>query len=719
MKKNVSILSCFIFCMSIVLLTCPSSNADEYDGEEFMLEEITVTAQKREQNQQKVPVAMETVSGEDIREMGYNSLEQIMSAMSGVYINRSPDGVRVSIRGMSDDTTPTGTLMNISNSTPSVAVNVDGVFTSRRSSGQGLYDLERVEVLYGPQSTLYSSNSPGGIVNIETANPKIDAKEVSGTLKIGNYDLIQTEGVLNVPVGGSFAIRTAFTSVIRDGYMANGADDEDSRSARIKALFQPSEKFSILLTGQKDKGGGHGYSGTDNFIDQDDLSDPWDNSEYEGNDDAGLGRASNKEMLTARIAWALDFGTLTIMPSTSKTDTFATTTGTSQDQDYVQSIRFDSEEKGGEIRFTSSDEASIQWIVGANYYEAEQFQNLWQSFESLGFGLYKNRGNEQESKAIYGNITYPFNEKLRVTAGLRYSKDENESLQAAQNLQSDLTLKDIYSTGYADYDSPDYKIGVEYDIRPQSMLYADISTSYRVMAISSMTAEPEELISYTIGSKNRFFDNRFQLNVSAFFYDYTNYLADGGLLRDPVTLGPDDGATTSGDLEKYGIDLQTTTVISENDLLNFSVSYLHSEFTRLFFDFESEYLPDLDYKGNPETFSPDWTINLSYSHMFELSNGGSLNTKIETRYQSEFRISFMEWYQDFGSLEFLPMGDYAIQEGYTKTNFTVIYNHPNDNWSLTGYVDNIENYAVKKNLMMGSTMIGAPRTYGVVLSVMY
>jgi iron complex outermembrane receptor protein len=271
----------------LVLWATPQVYAQEVDA--FMLEEITVTAQKREESQQKVAITMDTVSGEDIRQTGGNDLEDIISNLSGVYINKAGDGMRVSIRGMSDDVSPTGTLQNMSNSTPSVAVNTDGVFSSRRASGSALYDLERVEVLYGPQSTLYASNSPGGIVNIVTADPKLDLYQASGTVEYGSYEMLHTEGSLNVPVSGSVAMRAAFNTSVRDGYMENGSDDEDTKSGRLKLLYQPADALSMVLTGEVTKSGGSGYSGIDMFIDEGDLDDPWDNSD----EDAPIPRRSD------------------------------------------------------------------------------------------------------------------------------------------------------------------------------------------------------------------------------------------------------------------------------------------------------------------------------------------------------------------------------------------------------------------------------------------
>jgi len=170
-----------IFAMGDVSAVFAQESADD----EFTLEEITVTAQKREENQQKVPIAMETISGETIKELGKTDIDQILSTVSSVIVNKAADGMRVTLRGMSNDNSM---FQGRQVSTPTVAVNMDGAYTNRSAAGDNLFDIERVEVLYGPQSTLYSTASPGGVVNVVTANPKLDNFEASATLEGGNYN---------------------------------------------------------------------------------------------------------------------------------------------------------------------------------------------------------------------------------------------------------------------------------------------------------------------------------------------------------------------------------------------------------------------------------------------------------------------------------------------------------------------------------------------------
>ena len=311
MKKVFIAIFMVIIGLGLAFGDVPNVCAQESDFDEFTLEEITVTAQKREENQQKTAIAMQTFSGAELRELGYNDLDEIISQISNAFVNTAGDGMRVSLRGMADTIVTMGALNDMSISTPTVAVNVDGVYSSRRNSGSGLYDMERVEVLYGPQSTLYATSSPGGIVNIVTADPKTDRYEASGMLEYGNFEALQMQGMLNAPVGEQFALRAAFNTSVRDGYLANGADDDDSKSARVKALFKANDNLSLMVTGELTDSGGHGYSGTTSFISPGDVADPWDNSDQ----DSPVPRDRKNIDYNIQIDWDLGFGTLTLLPA--------------------------------------------------------------------------------------------------------------------------------------------------------------------------------------------------------------------------------------------------------------------------------------------------------------------------------------------------------------------------------------------------------------------
>jgi iron complex outermembrane recepter protein len=774
--------------------------AQETKAEEFTLEEITVTAQKRAENQQKVPIAMETISGDTIKELGKSDIDQILSTVSSIIVNTASDGMRVSLRGMSNDNPA---FQGRQVSTPTVAVNMDGAYTNRNAAGGNLYDVERVEVLYGPQSTLYSTSSPGGVVNVVTASPKLDRFEGTANLEAGNYNLKNGQFSVNVPVMSKLALRLAGSYSKRDGYLSDGKNDDDNKSARLKALFQATDKLSFTAIGEVSKIGGVGFGGAQVFDYQDGhyinsdgslgakVTNPW-LAQVATGPDANAGPAPNNDQVnykySGRIDWDLGLGSLAIIPSYTPRDNNTIRTGV--DNQNVATVSYNSQkgsEKSVEARMTSSaDFTAFKWIAGAAYYHS------WD--ESSGAGYYaatglsngqSNYGYEnQRSTAVFANVTYPVTDQLRATGGLRYTKANNYSYNFESGRNNNLP-----ETVNQEYGAPDYKVGVEYDLAENSMLYSDFATSYRIQGMGTRpdgSAFPnEKLKAITVGAKNRFFGKRMQVNASAYYYIYKNYMAVTGVgtVTDnyvgispqtglPVaandghlqyvdndndgkfTIGTDtplDGISTGngpgqdgtaqdenakqvGDAKVYGLDIQTTTMVTQNFKVDLSVSYLKKYFTKLYYNFlpitNELGIPDLDYSGKDMTFAPHWTVTLSLNYNMALWNGGTLTPRLDSRFQSSYKMYFLDTKvgvsrTQAGVLQITQMdlSKAATQEPYHVSDFTLVYAHPTGNWTLTGYIKNLEDYAVKRSIEVqmnaGNMSLGAPRTYGGILSVKF
>lgn len=730
--KRLFALSVLIILFSLTYGGIPPLNAEESADEEFTLEEITVTAEKREENQQKVPIAMEVITKDQIKMAGKTDLDTILSYVSSAVIQRATDGLRVALRGLSDDT---GAFRSQMQATPTVAINTDGVMTNRKDTGAGLFDVERVEVLYGPQSTLYSSNSPGGIVNIITTQPNTERVEASGTLEYGSYNLLHTEGALNVPIGDKVAVRTAFTTQKRDGYLDNGEDDADSKAVRLKALLNPADNLSITLTGMYSKSDSMGRSGgVVEFVDQDDVDDPW--TFNQGSTATGQGyQHSDKQNYSADIEWSTKIGTVTAVPSYSKGTSEYTNTDTSTST-IIDGERW-SEEKGMEARLSSNPDFFFKWIIGATYYESSD-TNFRDVRDSEQGGT---RTVSEDAKAFFANVTYPVTDQFRMSVGYRQSWDDftTDNYEVRPMKGGGGTAFEISDTTVLmEYAKPDIKVGFEYDLSESAMLYGDYSTSYRVQGMNAGagTPDPERLKAYTLGAKTRFFGNKFQANIAAYYYDYTNYRANqnvmvrwdtngDGVLNNQDDNYPDPNGSQTGDGNFMGIDLQTTAIITTQDMLNVSVSWEKSEWTDLYFDYYYEWtqvvdeetgeivtvpIEDVSYNGKSMANTPPLTISASYSHNFILWNGGSIKPTLNVRYQTDYRVSW-------------PDADYPVnyQESYYLADFTAVYTHPNNKLNFSIYVRNIENYAVKRGYYgtMKKLIIGEPRTYGAVLSLKF
>jgi iron complex outermembrane receptor protein len=401
----------------------------------------------------------------------------------------------------------------------------------------------------------------------------------------------------------------------------------------------------------------------------------------------------------------------------------------------------------------AADFELFQWIAGATYYESEQERAT--DYEDPT-RVDSTRLTLQKKKALYGNITYPvwFHDPLRLTAGYRQSWDENNSTSTGDMNET--------SGNPEQYSKPDLKFGFEYDAADNLMFYGSYASSYRSGDAMGMPdadgnyPDPEELDAYTIGAKSRWLDNRLQVNIAAYYYDYSNKLCSGykeatGLTEDMIadsdilgvavdgrgnpsvelvpdgqfpTMDPDNPAEKyvfqlndpnsqgTGTFRSIGVDLQTTWVITSKDRLNLNIAYLNAEWKTLHFHYYySMYWPDEDYEGVTPTNSPEWAVTSSYEHNFMLGSLGTLTPRIDMQYKTEMSMVWNPADKD-------PEG-YGHQEAYVMFDVSAAFQHSSDKWSLNAYVKNITDYAVKRSymgMMDYSLMIGDPRTIGATFS---
>jgi iron complex outermembrane recepter protein len=737
--------------------------AQETKADEFTLEEITVTAQKRAESQQKVPIAMEVIKGEDLALQGKTNVDEILKDVANVSINTASDGMRIAMRGVTDDSNVMDG-QHVGGST--VAVNIDGAYNNMSNAGQNLFDIERVEVLFGPQSTMYGSNAPGGIVNVVTAAPKTDRYSASGTLEYGSSNLINAQAVLNAPViQEKLALRLAVNRSLLDSYVQPDSKVNNSTSARLKTLWNIQDNLTFTVTGtwQKMINGGMMAGGVKPFINQSDkyypdgtkLVDPW---TWDGQ---GTGNNSNQitKGLSANIDWKTKYGTISAVPSYSKSDSTGRESRTQQQPGggtvtQVFDMGRGNEQKGAELRMTNSEDFTLfSWIVGGTYYDSEQ-KNTTDYVDPTSTD--ELRITTQKKEAVYANITYPlwFYDRLRVTLGYRQSWDTSESTAIGGMGGT--------SGNPAGYNKPDFKYGFEYDTAENMMLFGSYATSYRSgdsMAMADANGkypDPEELKAYTIGAKSRWLNNKLQVNVTAYYYDYKNkyctgfkeatgvteldlggdYISIGvdGRGNASATLTPDNQYPTrnpdgtiytfqlhdpnsqgTGAFTSKGVDLQTNWLITNADRLNLSISYLDSVWKTLHFHYYwYMYWPDEDYKGLTPTNSPKISIAASYEHNFLIGEYGTLTPRIDWQHKSSYSMVWNPADKD-------PLG-YGKQEAYNLYDVSAQFSHASGQWSVNAYCKNITNYAVKKSymgMMSYTMMIGDPRIYGASLSVKF
>jgi iron complex outermembrane receptor protein len=777
--------------------------AQDDDSNEFELEEVTVTAQKREENQQKVPIQMEVISGENLAVSGQDNVDEILKNVSNALINMSPDGMRVTVRGISEDES---VFHDVRASTPAVGINVDGAYNAGSSAGENLFDIERVEVLAGPQSTLYGSNSPGGIVNVVTAAPKTEKWSASASAEFGSFSTRNYNAMLNAPIySDKIAMRLAAQRSEQGSWVDGGDNASERTTGRLKTLFQASDSLSATLTvsmsksssGGRRRGSVQAFDYQDgHYMDGTPVTNPW-SAPVEGGPPGGapppaaamvaettavppgqgpppppgggggpnaVGNNAYTPTYSAEIIWDTGIGSLSIVPSYSKqkADAYDDEVEVQTDIFHEQYSEFSTEQKNLEARMTSPQDFPFTWIVGGTYYDSKRINNTWDYTDPVNDSIIDNR---QENKALYANVTYPVTEQFRGTVGYRRSWDTVSNVEYPPKVGDGVSGQE--------YSNPDYKIGAEYDLADNSMLYASYATSYRVRAMvvdqstpeGDRTVPPEEMKSYTVGAKNRFFNNRLQLNVNAFYYDYKNkgfsiseqgrigrgdyqvqengeeaypYTDSDGVYHiytDVNNNGVNDNTAEGltgqdisdpwiqqyGNFRSFGGDISADWIITSKDRLNLSISYLNTKWTDAVIQFYWKWIwsdEGRDFSGMDNTMSPNWGITTSYEHQFSLWDGSTLIPHIDLQWKSDYWLSYRRDPVAAGG-----QAPFNYQEDYYLINGNISYTHRSGKWSLSGYVKNATNYAAKTfwHAPAGDPTLGIsdPRTYGGVLSLKF
>ena len=691
------------------------SHAQSATGEEAALEEITITAEKREQTLQKTAISVTAVTGEQLANAAKSSIDAALQDVPAVQVQGIAQGGQIFIRGV-------GSSVNPTYADPAVALMLDGVYTGRSESVQGsAYDIARVEVLRGPQGTLYGRNASGGSVNVITNNPDLTAG-LSGAarLQAGNYNLRRGEAAVNLPINDAFGIRIAASKETRDGYISDGSSDAGQQGARIKILYKPIDSLSLLLKYDYFSEDGHGPNSVPVSGSAGNLtfppflgpytasgwvtgsSSPWDNDPQHSTPPQ---IARHARSFSLQLDADLGFGTLTFLPAYSKLNLSQVSNFLFGNLTPAQTQKSDTNYRSAELRLASPAESSIKWLLGA-YYLRTQGRPL---ADSVTNGPYTTRENylPGTTSAVFGQATLPISDTFRLTGGLRWSRDKT-----AEDYRVTATAPS-YDSGSVNFNiskaSVTYKAGLEYDLLPQSMLYAHVATGFKQGGLSRTIPptefKPETLTSYEVGIKNRFLGDTLQLNGAVFYYNYDNYQ-----LTYPVTTVLGSTSQTANfiavsNAEKstiFGGELELDWLVTPNDQVRATFAYLDAEYGRFVFP-NNPFVNQGNYQleGRQMANSPQTVTTLAYERRWQVGDGNII-ASADTRWSSSY----------YATPELYLGG--AQQDSYTRSNAQLRYSAAEERWSVGLWAKNLENKAQSTYVYPAyRRFVTAPRTYGV------
>jgi iron complex outermembrane recepter protein len=385
------------------------------------LEEVVVTAQRRAESVQRAAVAISVLTPDDLRKARVAKPQELTELVPSLQVAATAAPISVFyLRGAGNFT---GNALTDS----AVAFNVGGVYIGRPHSTAGFfYDLERIEVLKGPQGTLYGRNATGGAINVLPRAPDVGRWDGEVSVEYGNEDYLRVDGALNVPFGQHAAMRAAGFRVSHDGYMNDGLDDQDDNAGRVSLLLEPTDELSIQVTGDYFDQGGGGPSPTPISLDPDNrfgISSAQSDAFLQTQPNALAGRNFNPIPRTqhldnqfwgvsATIDWSTDIGTFTLLPAyrESHLDTVGTGVGVT-----VTTLE-DDRQTNIEARFASDMSRRFNYIVGAYYFDEVNDIPLFVPNTQYTMTVQK-YDTGVESAAAFGRLTYELTDSMRATLG--------------------------------------------------------------------------------------------------------------------------------------------------------------------------------------------------------------------------------------------------------------------------------------------------------------
>ena len=686
------------------------------------LETVVVTAQRVSQLASKAPIAITALSPEELRSAGATTAVNLTNLVPNVLISAgSSASTDISIRGIaSTNTTEVGD--------PAAAFHIDGIYLGRpQSAGATFYDLARIEVLRGPQGTLYGRNATAGAINLITNKPgKKFAAEVNADF--GNYNRQNVEAMVNLPVNDMLALRGVVSSTTRDGTLvttsaANGfsknRDDANNLSGRVHALFSLSPATQVLLTADfnRNKGVGNGSVSLATYQ----TKTGAEQRTQLGNRTEGI-RDEHATGLTAELTHQLGFAELTYLGGyrTFDRDSASSTLGITSKT--VSGFK----QSSHELRLASSDSrAPLTWVAGVYLFdERGDIDGIFGSIPITPqiptlFGVQRFQQNPVTSKsnAVFGQATYKVTPVARLTAGVRFTNDE-KARDGVQSLTVPPPLAQVSNTAVnkarVSYSQTTYKLGGEYDLSPTTLVYAHVATGYKAGGYfdgdntrGDNTYRPELLTSYEAGIKGRFLDNRVRLAATAFRYDYKD-LQVSYIAINPLTNVTGTITTNAARATNQGLELEGKWLVSDSGTLNFAVGLLDAKYRSFVFPVVTNRPVAIDFAGKKLDKAPTSNISLGYTHNWLLADGGGLTAYVGTRRSSAYVLS---------NFAIAAPVQYE-QKAFNRSDVNLSYTSPRDKWYAQLYARNLEANNVMTSLTFSTltgtqVLLAEPRMFGV------
>lgn len=595
----------FAIALGLPAYTQAQESANTEDMEAKTLEALEVTAQRRTENVQKVPVSVSAIKGENLNAITTSGedVRVLSGKVPSLYVEGSFGRAfpRFYIRGLGN------TDFDLNASQPVSLIYDDIVQENPILKGFPMFDLDRVEVLRGPQGTLFGRNTPAGVVKFESAKP---TKEVTGYAKIayGNNETLNFEGAISGGIGNDWSARLSVLYQQRGDFVDNtrngpGEDLEgyDESALRFQLMYEPSETFNALFNVHTRDLEGTArlfrasiiQPGTNDFrpgFDRDQISIDGANKQDISSDGMNL-----------RMRW--DLGSVNLYSITG----YESAEGYSRGDidggssylfppNALSVALFPSESADGlpehkqftqEIRLESNTDSALDWQAGLYYFDESITVDTF-SYDGFGGPQTGFAQQQQDNKAwaIFGSVGYDVTDRFKLRGGLRYTRDEKDFTVTRYVSPFGLGAAGPFNLNPRD-SKVNWDLSATFELTDQVNLYGRVATGFRAPSIqgrvlfagpagtidpNTFVADSEDTISYEFGIKADFWDNRARINANVFYYDVDNQqlIAVGGVSNTSRLLNAD---KTVG----MGFEIDAQAYLTDNLLVTLGTSYNDTE----------------------------------------------------------------------------------------------------------------------------------------------
>ena len=784
------------------------------------IEEIVVTAEKREESLQDVSISVTALNEELLELGGIDDVSRLELLVPGLNYAFAGNDAKFNVRGANSTNT-------FGDNSSIVGAFVDGVYKARASQQtRAFFDVNNLEFLRGPQGTLYGRNTFAGALNVYTHVPDLD--ELTGEIEISHqaFDRKRGDGHFNMPISDTFGVRLAGFFDKSDGYIENLAGPDvgaqDDKGFRLSARWAASDRADVIarytrVSEDGNEAGLFGYTFNCRFETTDGLTDAFGSERNCTNPVRGSGGQGTAANGPGGDPWAIsqdyvrpvdledeEFSLQVIYDF----DAFAFKSITSFN-DFKNDINFDFDfsptpnQHGGyleesegfsqEFALVSSGDGPFQWTAGVYYSDLEDFSSFYiydktvredtasirptvtvdingvptdftvltatgiVSDATLLNNFFANAVQiDTEYYGVFGQVEYSLNDQVRLIGGLRYNDESKKASCGGSNFSGDdngdgtvdrvvnvlpgldgsspLLLPDsaidvfsincgasdaitsanttMASSSFGEFDNVTWRAGVEFDFNDEVMVYINSSTGYLSGSASTQTTTDEqESQVIEVGFRSVLLGNTLQFNGAAHFTEYTN------LLTQRQEIDPNTGivltfSDNGGDIEAFGVELDAVWVPNDQLTVSGTLAYLDSEFgtfgqTNPYQLYRGNVQAFVDQAGETTPWSPELTLSGSAGYRFDLGESGWVTPYLQTY-----------WSDGYNTSNLLATDPAHDQDSYSKTDFRLIWDSPDEKYALEAFVENIEDSEVLARGNNNSddvvqTSYLYPRNYGV------